>query len=82
MWDTVEPLATITKAKIFSPKIRQTPFKTDTVKFTISGSLHLIDGIGKLLFLYEIFSFNSIVYGFNIKQEKKTNFSIFFDDLV
>jgi hypothetical protein len=32
-------------SNIFSPKIRPTPFKTDTLKLTLNGSLQLIDAI-------------------------------------
>jgi hypothetical protein len=46
MWDTVEPLPALSKPKIFTPNITRTPFRTDTIKFTIIGNLQLIDAIG------------------------------------
>lgn len=49
LWKTNKPLDA-SKPKIFSPTIYPSPFKTDTVKFTVSGSLYLIDGIGKAKF--------------------------------
>lgn len=45
MWDTAEPLLSLSKAKIFTPNITPPAFKTDTIKLIISGSLHLIDAI-------------------------------------
>lgn len=55
IWECKGAIESATKPRIFIPKIIPTPFKTDIIKFTISGSLHLINGIGKYLkniFLY------------------------------
>lgn len=45
IWETKEPIEPAAKPRIFIPTIIQTPFKTDIVRFTVSGNLHLIDGI-------------------------------------
>jgi hypothetical protein len=50
MWQTDKRLESTEKQRVFKPVITPTPFKTDTIKLSISGSLRLIDAIGKILF--------------------------------
>ncbi|RNA32038.1 kelch motif [Brachionus plicatilis] len=44
LWQTSKPLDA-SKPKIFTPAINPTPFKADTVRLTVCGSIYLIDGI-------------------------------------
>ncbi|CAF0868998.1 unnamed protein product [Brachionus calyciflorus] len=44
LWETKVPLNS-DKPKLFAPNIKSSPFKTDTIKFTVCGSIYLIDGI-------------------------------------
>jgi hypothetical protein len=48
MWQTDKQLECTDKQRVFKPIIMPTPFKTDKIKLSISGSLRLIDAIGKL----------------------------------
>lgn len=45
LWETVDPQEQIRKAQIFTPEIKSSPFKTNTIRLTICGSLYLIDGV-------------------------------------
>jgi hypothetical protein len=47
IWECSGTIEPATKPRIFIPNIIPTPFKTDIIKFTLSGSLHLINGIGE-----------------------------------
>ena len=49
MWETHKQLETNQKSRIFKPIITPTPFKTDTIRLSISGSLRLIDAIGNYI---------------------------------
>lgn len=46
IWKTDQPLSSVKRPTAFVPNIEPTLFRTDTLKFIISGSLILIDGIG------------------------------------
>lgn len=45
MWKSNEPIPSTNKKHIFKPEITKTPFKTDIIRMSLSGSLYLIDGI-------------------------------------
>jgi len=45
LWKSNEPIPSTNKKHIFQPQITKTPFKTDIIRMTLSGSLYLIDGI-------------------------------------
>lgn len=47
IWKTDRTLPPIKRPTVFVPNIEPTLFKTDTIKIVISGSLILIDAIGK-----------------------------------
>lgn len=52
-WDKSADVAHI-QSQVFSSPIRPTPFKSDTIKLTLNGSLHLINAIGKMVFSKQI----------------------------
>ena len=45
LWQCDQP-HNINPQRLFRPTITPTPFKCDTLKLTLSNSLHLIDAIG------------------------------------
>lgn len=47
IWTTNRPLPPIKKPTVFIPTITPTLFRTDSIKIIISGSIVLIDAIGK-----------------------------------
>lgn len=47
IWTTDRPLPPIKRPTVFIPTITPTLFKTDSIKIIISGSIVLIDAIGK-----------------------------------
>ena len=47
LWQTDKQLPLTEDTRIFKPIITPTPFKTDTIRLAISGSLRLIDAIGE-----------------------------------
>jgi hypothetical protein len=50
MWQTDKQLESTEKQRVFKPIIAPTPFRTDTIKLSISGSLRLIDAIGNYFY--------------------------------
>lgn len=46
MWQTDKKLEPVDQCRIFKPIITPAPFKSDTIKLSISGSIRLIDAIG------------------------------------
>ena len=50
LWQCDQPHH-VNQQRLFRPTITPTPFKCDTLKLTLSNSLHLIDAIGDYFLL-------------------------------